>query len=667
MNIQLSISLLASNRANLLERCLDSLLPLMMKVPSELIVVFTGNEERIREIAARYTDEIIPFVWCDDFSAARNAGLKNAKGEWFLYIDDDEWFEDVDEICNFFLSGECQEYGSACYNQRNYLDQAGIRHLDFQAFRIARNIPGLHFENPVHEEIKPRLNPCKYFNTYVHHYGYVKSTVIIGENTKPLRNIPMLLEDIRKNPSYTKNYIQIVQEYCAEKNWYKAEEYCQQGHALKMDENQKCWFQVTLVDILNQIGNSDRVIQEIQSILQKEDPCELAQLIFYTRLIDLYEQRKESVKVIHYGLLFEKILDYMEENPWLWEQQMFGGVNKQKAVHPEELPQIRMNCLEAALDLNDHKHASYFFKLLPWDDENQISRYYPIWDQWKRDYRDALNSLFEGTDSQNPYLRFQKALGIGTVEIDRKTDLFLQCLKSTDSFYLRQNIIKEALFLCTNFQIFADVLDLDVWKLCTSKIIGEVSLEELPQIWTAAEKSKKNHSLYGLWLCKLVYEKALIYSFLTNCKLVNTLTQYCHTSLDFYKKQYLPELFKPEMLPLLPGDCRFILLISEGLEKMKQQIFPESVRCFRSALQYYPEMTGVIHELIRLIIGQMNNTALNANEEFQSLAVQMKETLNVMLEKGQYEEAMSIVSQLSAILPMDLELLRLRQRILKHL
>ena len=81
MDIQLSISLLASDRPAALERCLDSLRPLLMQVPSELIVVVTGTDARVRETAARYTDQVIPFAWCDDFSAARNAGLREAKGD----------------------------------------------------------------------------------------------------------------------------------------------------------------------------------------------------------------------------------------------------------------------------------------------------------------------------------------------------------------------------------------------------------------------------------------------------------------------------------------------------------------------------------------------------------------------------------------------------------
>ena len=102
MNVQLTISVLASDRPAALERCLDSLMPLMMQVQSQLIIVVTGTDSHVREIAARYTDQIIPFAWCGDFSAARNLGLQSACGEWFLYIDDDEWFEDVTEICDFF-------------------------------------------------------------------------------------------------------------------------------------------------------------------------------------------------------------------------------------------------------------------------------------------------------------------------------------------------------------------------------------------------------------------------------------------------------------------------------------------------------------------------------------------------------------------------------------
>lgn len=107
----LSISLLASNRQDTLRRCIDSLCPMMRELSCELIVVNTSTQPEIEAIIREYTDVVIPFLWYNDFSKARNCGLAEARGEWYLYIDDDEWFEDTKEIVTFFKSGEYRHYG----------------------------------------------------------------------------------------------------------------------------------------------------------------------------------------------------------------------------------------------------------------------------------------------------------------------------------------------------------------------------------------------------------------------------------------------------------------------------------------------------------------------------------------------------------------------------
>ena len=117
----LSISLLCSGRAKTTKKCLDSLKTLRERVPSELIIVDTGCDEEMLGLLRTYTDIIIPFEWCNDFSKARNVGMDAAKGEWFMYLDDDEWFLDTDEIEEFFTSGNYKNYYYACYIQRNYM------------------------------------------------------------------------------------------------------------------------------------------------------------------------------------------------------------------------------------------------------------------------------------------------------------------------------------------------------------------------------------------------------------------------------------------------------------------------------------------------------------------------------------------------------------------
>ena len=102
----LSIALLCSNRIDTVRRCLDSLVPILERLPSELILLDTSTDPEIPPILAEYTDNITKYKWTNNFSAARNETVKRAKGEWYLYIDDDEWFVELDELFAFFESGE---------------------------------------------------------------------------------------------------------------------------------------------------------------------------------------------------------------------------------------------------------------------------------------------------------------------------------------------------------------------------------------------------------------------------------------------------------------------------------------------------------------------------------------------------------------------------------
>ncbi|MDY3770616.1 MAG: glycosyltransferase, partial [Lachnospiraceae bacterium] len=91
-NIVLSIAVLASDRRDTIGKCLGSLAAIRKAVPSELIILDTGCSPETRRVLEEYADKIADFTWCNDFSKARNVTLRMAEGEWFLYLDDDEWF-----------------------------------------------------------------------------------------------------------------------------------------------------------------------------------------------------------------------------------------------------------------------------------------------------------------------------------------------------------------------------------------------------------------------------------------------------------------------------------------------------------------------------------------------------------------------------------------------
>lgn len=668
MRIQLSISLLASNRAASLERCLDSLRPLLMQVPSELIVVFTGTDERVREIASRYTDKILPFMWCDNFSAARNVGLWAAKGEWFLYIDDDEWFEDATEIRDFFLSGEYRGFGSACYIQKNYKNWDGIQFSDYHAFRMSRIIPGLAFHNTVHEELVPRIMPCKYFNAYVNHYGYISDTGKLSMD-KTSRNIPLLLQNIQERPAYVKNYLQITQEYVISEDLEKAEEYCRKGRKLCKgyeDDFYRGWLQVNLLSILCRKKENKKAEKEALLILEKEHPRELVRLDIYETLLAIYVERKASKEILRYGMKFEETLTYMDKHPELWRQQTYADLTEASIKIPDRLHQIRINCTESALKLGETDQAVRFLKLLPWEEETWMQRYYPVFDIWKKTYTEVFDELLEHFPEESPYRLLQEAAA-QKIEVgkEKRKELLIQCMERTESAYLQQQAVKEAVLFQIDLSGIVGVMDLDAWKQCAAGIKELASHGEAQKVDVAMDQLVQDVPLYGLWLKKLLYEKDLIRGYLTGDSMIRTLEEYSGCLLQFYHMQYREDLFYEENRIFLPEDCRFALLVSEALENMEQIEFAKAIRLFRKAIRYCPAMTSVIREVIRQISVKAETPVQNTGEEFQMLARQMKEVLRTMIDNADYVQALSIIQQLSPLLPEDLELLRMRQNILR--
>ena len=62
----------------------------------EIIVVDTGSTDRTKEIAARYADKVLDFVWVNDFSAARNYSISQASYDYILSLDCDEIITQLD-------------------------------------------------------------------------------------------------------------------------------------------------------------------------------------------------------------------------------------------------------------------------------------------------------------------------------------------------------------------------------------------------------------------------------------------------------------------------------------------------------------------------------------------------------------------------------------------
>lgn len=224
---QLTISLLISNRIETIPKCLDSLLMIMNAIPSELILIDTSESSEIHNLLLKYTDQVYEFEWCNDFSKARNEGLKRANGEWFLYLDDDEWFVEVDEIIDFFQSGEYKKYTYANYIQRNFFDEAYGRYEDCWVSRLVRLDDNVRFVSKIHEYFTPTADVRKDLYAIVHHSGYIFDTQEKRE-AHFKRNYTLLKEMIHAEPNHLRWHLHLAQEYVSVRKWDELIEFAEE-------------------------------------------------------------------------------------------------------------------------------------------------------------------------------------------------------------------------------------------------------------------------------------------------------------------------------------------------------------------------------------------------------------------------------------------------------
>lgn len=93
----LSIIIPVYNTSRFLRTCLNSLLPIIEKMSAEVIFVNDGSTDDSLNVLRQFENDY-DFVKIisqsnQGLSAARNNGINNAKGNYFLLLDSDDWLE----------------------------------------------------------------------------------------------------------------------------------------------------------------------------------------------------------------------------------------------------------------------------------------------------------------------------------------------------------------------------------------------------------------------------------------------------------------------------------------------------------------------------------------------------------------------------------------------
>jgi tetratricopeptide (TPR) repeat protein len=139
--------MIVRDEAELLPRFLDHARGLW----DELVVVDTGSKDGTVSILEQAGARVLHRPWADDFAAARNAGLAEARGDWILYLDADEMVSPALVVSARALLDD-QTAGAATVLMRNPMPHGHQRRA--RLLRMFRSDPAIRFHHAIHEEVE---------------------------------------------------------------------------------------------------------------------------------------------------------------------------------------------------------------------------------------------------------------------------------------------------------------------------------------------------------------------------------------------------------------------------------------------------------------------------------------------------------------------------------
>lgn len=678
----LSISLLCSNRKDTTKKCLDSLKMIMDQVDSELIIVDTGCDEEMKELLQDYTDQIVPFTWCNDFSKARNAGLEKCSGEWFLYIDDDEWFDNVDEIIDFFQSGDYKNYTQANYIQRNYHDLEGKRYLDCWVSRMIQLRKDTHFCSSIHEYLVPVGNRIRLIHSYVNHYGYI----FHSEEEKYLhskRNITLLLDMLQTERENLRWWAQLAQEYAGIREYGKLIDLCTEGLEFikeidkpSVNAERGIFYTGILRAELATFRLEEAQNHFEAAILDKRNTGVCTAMLLSLGA-EIYFRLKNYEKAKKCALDYITLYDEWMSKGHTDERMLSEGAFFTREAFTSDTQIPVYSCLiSCCLKENDPSALKQYFDKLGWEDEvlkvsallcNDIIEAFSIleYDEAfskmaetminrkemtgnvvadlmaveKEDGEkfDHLLTIFSKVESAHYYVWYMKLR-----YADRKNDMellreafakLMVCVN--DIFDLNEKIWEIADRQSVNVDQLFRLIPFDQWKRGVDYFCEKTTLEDLTKIRKIVEKAKKTPDIRYDYFNLKAKEAALVYGESREQyeQLRELLQDFCNSSIRFYGNIYQPFAFQGDM-EFLPASCRLAVRLKQVFDSDKQTLAKETVCALEQCLGIFPSLDAPIQAYIQLY-GDKEKERLNRLLKQQPIT-QIAELLSAVGEAMEY-------------------------------
>ena len=688
-----TISMLVSNRIDTVEKCFESFRPLLEQIPSEFIAVDTVGDEKSDgsvDVARKYADKIVHFEWCDDFAAARNAGLKEARGKWLIYLDDDEWFDDAGPLIDFFSKPELYEnYDRISMMEHSYTSASQIDYVSSKFSRISAIVPGAEFVDPVHEMLKGIVYRNEYDlkETFVHHVGYIGKLI----HKKAKRNQQIMNKELEKNPGNLHLWLQqIAGAGDDEKEMLKFSEkaistlksrelddwnitdwieiflYRMRGYArLKMWSDLDVNVDVFLEHVKNPFFRGVAAKFELSRDLNEIGIEKASKWIhIYFDAVEYCEKNNRNSKEISYFFGYDISKDTMYDAVKMY----FNLCSKESQDAYEE---IKKMILDVPWHIFDEKRSNVLASSLKYainEEDNAtvefLSENFVTDGILSDEFVKQLDRIDIGIESDTAQEKFDQMIEM----IDAKSDsLWIKqhSRKKVSEDELERSLSTETTFAYPNEDLvricirngispqkYVEKVSFEDVEKSVSAIVSkeEKHLDRIPLFASEIEKKWKN-SVQRNYLLSALRKRYIFQGTMPLNKVLEESEKYCRNMIEYAKSIYLTELCDSAAV-LLPKEIRFAILFEKALKLKKSGVLKECLAYLQQSLDIFNEAGTLIRRIIQEIELDQRKQA-KVNDEMIKLGNQVKSQIVALISQGQNDVAAGLLNELKQITPED--------------
>lgn len=694
-----TISMLVSNRIDTVEKCFESFRPLLEQIPSEFIAVDTVGDENSDgsiDVARRYADKIVHFEWCDDFAKARNAGLKEARGKWLIYLDDDEWFDDAGPLIDFFSKPELYEnYDRVSMMERSYNSATQIDYESSGFSRITVLTPEAKFVNPVHELLKGIVYRNEYDlkGTFVHHVGYIGKL----SDKKSDRNRKIMDAELEKHPDNLHLWLQQIAGVGsdADETLELSEKAVFELRRLGLsDWKNQDWIEIFLYRMksyarLRMWDELDENVDEFLKHVKNPFFRGLAAIFELSRNLDDIGIEKTS-DWIH--IYFDAVKYYVNRDEKEVSYFFSSDINKANVY---KIATMYFNlCLKESQDSYDD--IKKMILDVPWhicsqkrSDVLAFSLRQSINEEDKETVKFLYDAFMHDESMSKEFFKQLDRVDIG-IESETAQEKFDQLIESidvsSDSLWIKQHarkkVSEDELEQSLSDETTFAYPNEDLVRICVKngippqKYVERVSFEEVEESVGAIVAKEENHldriplfaaEIENVWqssvqrnyLLASLRKRYIFQGTMVLNKVLDESEKYCRNMIEYAKGIYLPELCDSES-ELLPKEIRFAGLFGKALKLKKSGKLRECLAYLQQALDVFNESETLIRRIIQSVELDQRKQA-KVNDEMIKLGNQVKSQIVALISQGQNEVAASLLNELKQITPSDPDLATLEK------